>query len=461
MKQTLAITSSLMVALSTATVQAAVSPEEAERLGNDLTCVGAVAAGNEAGTIPPFSGHWLGKPPHVDYELHSGQHPVDPYPEDTPTLVIDGQNFRDYADNLTDGQIAMFERYPETFRMPVYPGRRDFRYPDEVCEVARRNALEAELTDGGLGYTGYNGAIPFPIPSSAMEVLANHNNPYLAYTEANWERDIANVNSGGDITWGRQVNITYNATTHPDNVGLPHGDSTEGVMAYSFVKTLLPARDRGNATVAIEPNSYARDRLAWSYNPGTRRVRQAPEFGFDSPMPGTSGMLTIDQDRLMNGSPERYDWALLGQREIYVPANAYRLHSEDVSYDDLLQTGHANPDEMRYELRRVWVIEGTLKDDYRHKFGKRTLYIDEDTWHGVVGDYYDTRGTLVQHGFINYYYAFDLNAWHAGTSFYHDLTTGGYLAFNLFQDLEEGPELNRDDLPVDMFTPAALRRSSH
>ena len=72
-------TGSLLILL-TAQAQAAVSPQEAARLGNDLTCVGAEAAGNAEGTIPPFSGKWLGTPPHVNYQKHVGQHPVDPYP---------------------------------------------------------------------------------------------------------------------------------------------------------------------------------------------------------------------------------------------------------------------------------------------------------------------------------------------------------------------------------------------
>src|SRR5690554_3912825 len=452
-------TGSLLILL-TAPAQAAVSPQEAARLGNDLTCVGAEAAGNAEGTIPPFSGKWLGTPPHVDYEPHVGQYPVDPYPEDRPRLVIDGQNWQEHADNLTAGQIAMFERYPDSYEIPVYEGRRDFRYPDRVCEIAKQNALEAELIDGGMGFTGYNGAIPFPIPSSAMEVLANHNNPYRAYTEENHARDIADVSSSGDVSIGRQENLNLNMTTHPDHMGTPVGEGTDGVMAYTRTSTLLPARNRGNVTVSVEPVNYTEDRLAWSYNPGTRRVRQVPEYGFDSPFAGSYGKLTIDQDRLMNGSPHRYEWELIGKKEIYVPANAYRVHERNVSYDALLQTGHPNPDFLRYELRRVWVIEGKLKDSYRHKFGKRTLYIDEDTWHGVMSDYYDRRGELVQHAFTNYYYAPDINAWHAGTSFYHDLTTGGYVALNLFQDLDQAPVLNSGDLDPDMFTPSALRRSS-
>ena len=447
------VITTIALSLMTSTAMAKVSEAEAAKLGKELTCVGAEAAGNADGSIPAFSGKWLGKPPHVEYTLHVGQHPVDVYPEEKPLFQITAANMGQYADKLSPGQQAMFKRFPETFRMPVYQSHRDFRYPDQICEVAKKNALEAELIDGGLGYTGYKGPIGFPIPQGPMEVLANMNFPYRAYTEE-IVRDIADVSSTGSISWGRQINKNLNIPTSPDEIGKPMG----GLMAYSLSGALLPERDRGTYTASQEPVNFAQNkRLAWQYDPGTRRVRQLPTYGFDSPAGGTSGKMTIDQDRLMNGDPSRYEWKLLGKKEMYIPANAYRVHSNTVKYADLLQNGHANPDLIRYELHRVWVLEGTLKEGYRHAYGKRVLFIDEDNWQASMADYYDTRGELWQHAFINHFYAFDLNAWQAGVSFYHDLNSGGYVGYNLIQEREKSYVLNAGGLTPDMFTPAALR----
>jgi len=30
---------------------------------------------------------------------------------------------------------------------------------------------------------------------------------------------------------------------------------------------------------------------------------------------------------MYNGSPERYNWKLVGKQELYVPYNSYKLHS--------------------------------------------------------------------------------------------------------------------------------------
>ena len=84
------------VALAVAGGQAVakVSDAEAAKLGKELTCIGAEMAGNKDGTIPAFSGKWLGTPPGVKYTPHVGQHPVDPYPDDKPLFEITAANLQ-------------------------------------------------------------------------------------------------------------------------------------------------------------------------------------------------------------------------------------------------------------------------------------------------------------------------------------------------------------------------------
>lgn len=438
---------------------AKVSAAEADRLGKDLTCIGAEKAGSKDGAIPEFSGKWLGTPPTMKgYTPNVGQHPVDAYPDEKPLFVITAENLQKYAANLSEGQKAMFAKFPKTYRIPVYQTHRDFRYPDSVCVNAKKNALNAEVADGGLGVkNAVKGAVPFPIPKTGEEALFNTLLPYRAYNEVT-TRDFANVAPNGSVSWGRANNINYDLVNHPDNTGKP----LEGVMAYSRSLVMLPEREKGNVSVSSEPVNFAEGkRLAWQYDPGTRRVRQLPEFGFDQPLTGTGGKMTIDSDRLFNGSPERYTWTVVGKKEMYVPANSYRIHSKDVKYADLIKPGHPNPDLGRYELRRVWVIEGKLKDGFRHVYGKRVLFADEDSWQPAMTDMYDARGQLWQHALIHHYYAPDINAYQAGTSFYHDLNSGGYVGYNLFQEAKQGPILNKGDLKPAMFTPEAARTAGN
>lgn len=445
-----ALAAGLMVA---GVAVAKVPASEAEQLGKELTCVGAIKAGNKAGTIPEFTNKWSGPPPGVAHVHASGKHPVDIYADEKPLFEITADNQAQYADQLSPGQKAMLKKYSQTFRIPVYPGHRDFRYTDEVCAVAKKNALESEVSADGQSVKGYMGAINFPIPKTGLELIWNTLLPTRAYTEE-IIRDNANVMPSGQIAYGRAENWALDRTNSAENRGKP----TQGAMSFIMNKGMLPERDKGGVTINVEPTNFSADkRLTWSYDPGTRRVRQVPEYGFDQPMVGTSGKMTIDSDRLFNGSPERYNWKLIGRKEMFIPANTYRLHQPTVKYADLLKQGHANPDYMRYELRRVWEVEGTLKEGYRHLFGKRVLFLDEDTGQAVASDIYDARGQLWQHAFINTYYSFDIKAWHAGTSFYHDLNAGSYLAYNLFQERPVGPILNKGNLRESQFTPEAAR----
>lgn len=453
-KTPLAVAVGLMVATS---VWAKVPANEAEQLGKELTCVGAIKAGNKEGTIPEFTGKWVGAPAGVTHVQGSGKHPVDIYADEKPLFSITAENMDKYADKLSDGQKAMFKKYPATYRIPVYKGHRDFRYPDYVCEIAKKNALESEVIDNGLAIKGHFGAINFPIPKSGVELLWNNQLPTRAYTET-ITRDMANVLSDGSMSFGRMLNRNLDRVNDPANRGQP----VEGIQAYSQTKGLLPEREKGGVTNSVEPVNYAKDkRLAWSYDPGTRRVRQVPEYGFDQPMTGTGGKMTIDSDRFFNGSPERYNWKSLGKKEMYVPANNFKIHQATVKYADLLKPNHANPDYARYELRRVWVLEGTLKEGFRHVYGKRVMFLDEDTGQAVVSDFYDARGQLWQHALINYYYSPDITAWHAGTSFYHDLNSGGYMGYNMFQERPVGPILNKGDLTPAMYTPEAARNAGN
>ena len=453
-KTPLAVAVGLMLATS---VWAKVPASEAEQLGKNLTCVGAIKAGNKEGTIPEFTGKWLGAPPGVRHNPHSGEHPVDIYADEKPLFVITAANVEQYADKLSPGQKAMFQKYPKTMQIPVYKGHRDFRYSDEVCAAIKKNATTAEMVTDGQGIKSLGGAISFPIPKNGLEAFWNTMLPTRAYTEEN-VADSANVLSDGSVTFGRNELRYLAPPNNPAEVGKPVGD----VTAYTITKVQLPEREKGSVTITSDPADYGmKKRLAWQYDPGTRRVRQLPEFGFDQPLPGTGGKMTVDSDRLFNGSPERYNWKLVGKKEMYIPANALRLVQPTVKYKDLLTPHHPNPEFLRYELRRVWVIEGTLKEGYRHIYGKRVMYADEDTGQAVLSDMYDARGQLWQHAAVNMYYSYDLNAWHAGTSFYHDLNANSYLAYTLFQERPKGPVLNRGGMTPSMFTPEAARNAGN
>jgi hypothetical protein len=146
----------------------------------------------------------------------------------------------------------------------------------------------------------------------------------------------------------------------------------------------------------------------------------------------------------------------VGKQEMYVPYNNYLLHSDQLKHDDILTPLHVNPDYLRYELHRVWVVDATLKEGERHVYKRRTFYVDEDSWQILAVDQYDNRDQLwrVSEGFsINYY---DVPMFWTTLEVHTDLQAGRYLAIGL--DNEYGMYNFDIERTLDDYTPAALRR---
>ncbi|MCL6262701.1 DUF1329 domain-containing protein [Craterilacuibacter sp. RT1T] len=452
-QQALRIAATGAFVLFSAHAMAAISASEAARLGKDLTCVGAERAGNADGSIPAFSGKWLGAQANPGWKMNAGSHASDVYPNDKPLFVITAANMEKYADKLNEGQKALLKKYPDSYNMPVYQSRRDFRYPDYVCDTVLENAKTAKVTDNGMGVDATTGAIPFPIPKNGIEALWNMLLPHRPYT-VQTVRDNATV-TGNGIVWGRLKSVGLTPAYDPK----VRSKTSDGVFSYYMTSTLLPEREKGGVTVSHEPYNFAKNyRLAWRYDPGTRRVRQVPGFGFDQPVAAVSGSMVIDEDRLFNGSPERYDWKLAGKREIYIPYNAYRVASPKLKYKDLLTQKHPNPEPMRYELHRVWVLEGKLKPGMRHLYPKRVIFLDEDSWHGVYSDQYDGQGKLWRAAIAHHYYSPDFSGQFNSTTFYHDLNSGSYVAYGMLNEQSKSDVLNAGGLNPEDFTADSARR---
>lgn len=423
-------------------VHARATAEDIARLGKSLTCMGAERAGTASG-VAEYTGKWLGAAPGTQAEPN--RLPSDPYANEKPLFTITAQNHTQYLDRLSEGQRAMFRKYPATFRMAVYPSHRDFRYDDSICRVIAQNAADAELAPNGLSVNdAHMGASPFPFPKNGLELLWNGVLPALIHIEFR-ETDLAVVYPNGGIIWGAQLVWNLSRANDPQL----RGKKYEGVSTYTRGVTLAPEREKGIMTRVIDRFSMDREsRLAWQYIASTRRVRQAPGFGFDMPMPSSANTLTIDDARLFNGSGERYEWKLLGKRELYIPYNNYRLESRSVGenrYARLLTPNHENPDLVRWELHRVWVLEGRIREGYRHIYPQRTLYLDEDSWLFTMADSYDAQGRIWKYNWVNNVYQPGPNVFNQFSAFYHDLNAGTYTVYDLSQARSQGIIVNANE----------------
>ncbi len=429
---------------------ASISPQEVGRLGADLTPVGAEKAGNADGSIPAWDGGLTGALPGWP---NKDNYRPNPFADDKMLFTITADNMDQYTDKLTEGTRAMLKAYPEAFSMNVYPSRRTAAYPDSYYQAIAENALTAELVDNGNRITGVWGAIPFPIPKSGHEVIWNHLLRYQGqYREGRLVEDIIYTN-------GQQLGYTYDAEIHHPfyDPNASAKDKEKGIIFKYTSTTITPARDSGEGTMAIDSLDMAGSpRKAWTYDPGERRVRRAPNLSFDTP---DRPLNVIDDYELFSGSPERYDFKLLGKQEMYVPYNNNEVNSPRRDLRDLNQPGYIRADVLRYELHRVWVVEATLKDGQRHIYAKRRFYVDEDTWNILATDKYDGNGNLWRVGFFYPVVAPEVPLTGAGAWVHVDLKNNGYYySFGSIGKGSKGWAFNGKPRPASYYTPAALRR---
>ncbi len=428
---------------------AAITAEQAARLGADLTPVGAIRAGNTAGTIPAWDGGITTPPPGYSPGMH---HP-DPYADDQPLYVVTAANQAQYANILTDGHKALLDAYPETYRIPVYPSRRSASMPRRIYDATKQIALTAQVTGNGAGITGAVIGIPFPIPANGQEVIWNHLARYRGDSAIRHIAQAAPQRNGNYTLVEFEDEFLFNYTLP----GMTE-DRLENVLAFFKQTVLAPARLAGSILIVHETLDQIQEpRRAWTYNVGQRRVRRAPNVAYDNPGTAADGMRTSDQFDMFSGAIDRYNWTLVGRREMLVPYNSYKLHSDSISVDDVIRPLHINQDLTRYELHRVWVVDAILREGTRHIYATRRFYIDEDSWQIVAIDQYDNRGELWRvsegHG-INYY---DVPVYWTTLEVHTDLQAGRYLAIGMDNE-NDMYEFGIERSPAD-YTPSSLRRS--
>lgn len=437
----------LAAALLPVGAYAAVSKGDADKLGKSLTPIGAEKAGNSAGTIPA----WNGGITKIPSGFVPGGHYPDPYSGDKVKFTIDSSNLETYRSNLTPGQIALLKRYPD-WKMKVYPTQRSARYPDGVYAETKENATKVELVKGGNGFSGTTGGVPFPIPQNGLEVIWNHLTAYKGDTYAtSWAQ--APVTAGGDYNL---VQFDYEYDFVYGNQKRKPAERADNLLFYFLQIIKEPARLAGSLLLVHEfTNQVETPRKAWTYNPGQRRVRLAPNVAYDNPGTAADGLRTNDDFGMYNGATDRYDWTLVGKKEIYVPYNAYTLNGPSIKVKDVLRPGHINGDHARYELHRVWVVEANLKPGTSHVYKRRTFYIDEDSWQALVTDKYDRRDQLWRVDEMHSIVYYDVPFLASGVEVKHDLQSGRYIALSLRNEqskVYQPIKRNASD-----FTPDALR----
>lgn len=306
-----------------------------------------------------------------------------------PLYVITRNNMAQYDRILSEGHKAMFKTYPD-YKMAVFPTVRTAFFPEPILKATIANATRATL-NGTDDVVGAELGFPFPIPKAGAEPLWNHKLKFRGSAVRRYNNQ-AIVKPDGTYKISKLVeDVKFKYA----NLKEPPSKDKNNIFAYYMQDVLEPPRVAGQVTLVQETAGGAGfTRIAYLYSPGLGRVNRAPDVGYDNPSIGSDGEQFNDQIDVFNGAQDRYDWKLLGKREILIPYNSWVINSPTFKYKDIIRPGHINQDLARYELHRVWVVEATLRAGQRHRFGKRRFYLDEDSWSIAVVDCYDNRGEM-------------------------------------------------------------------
>ena len=455
LKQTMRLVGAATVAVAAvafaASALAAVSAEEASQLGGPvLTQFGAERVGNKDGTIPAYTGTGVKAPPTWNPK-NPGQRP-DPYGE-KPLFTITAENAAQYADKL-DGMIEMFKRYPN-FRMDIYPSHRDWVFPQYVLDNTIKNATACKAVNKELKLEGCYGGLPFPIPKTGNQAMWNHLAGYQSWSADGRSEYWLVPISGDAVMVGRSTFLNNWPYYDPDVKG-PH---PADLIYYRYLgKDEAPARAVGAQFLLHESlDQMGVGRKVYQYQPARRWVKITADLAYDTPNPYTGGSATMDDGGVFSGALDRYDFELAGKKEKFIYANSFMFNDEKACANTVITAtrNFPNPDCVRWELHRVWVVKAKLKPGFRHLYHTRVFYWDEDGFVGAQSENYDANGKIyriVSSPVIPFFEA----PGGFGTVVFMDLQTGIWAAGSIMSCTNCGWWPILDRIPENTFSPGAM-----
>jgi uncharacterized protein DUF1329 len=452
-----------VAALACCAADAAVTLEQADHLGEDLTAIGAEKAGNAEGTIPAYEG---GEAPLPGWSWGKVRWRYSKFKEEQPLFSIDASNVDRHAEHLTDAQITALKTVTG-YRMDIYPSHRTCNIDATYAQRTRQNATEARIgADGWSLEHAKTAGVPFPIPQSGVEAMYNARmRPQgIGYRIAKGTTMISPRPGSREFTsyaWSLETFVPSQAV---EKEAVESSGAVDFYVHYTYAE---PAAMRGQAFIGIsfenkEPEQY-------QYFPGQRRVRRLPNYVFDAPVVGYENQYLNDEQLMQWSTLDRFEYRLVGKKEIYVQNNSLRMQDFEGKRDEAFGNSFVNPAYRRFELHRMWVVDARLKPGFQHLVPHRIYYLDEDSWSIAAVTEYDKDGKVWK-----LLESSQVPIWELGGSC-------GFLAYTIW-DLQGGryvadfsmigtggdakwirtgdPDANQPQFKADFYTPETLRAIS-
>jgi len=384
--------SCVAVAATRRTASAQTAPPDPGLLTTTLTPLGAERAGNADGSIPAWTGGLTAPPLPPDQRVD-----VELFTDEQPLYTVDGSNMAQYQDMLTAGTQAMMTKLG--FSIKVYPTHRTAAAPQYMYDNTAKNVTRAKLDPAGgrFGFTEAYGGVPFPIIDTSDPSVAGAQLIWNHLTAWGGNSNYSLFNPGSVVIDGslELVSATASRTIFPYYDPKGTLETFDGYYSKAFYTYKAPSSAVGQEQVVWHTtNVNVQPDIVWSLLNGQGRVRKAPDQAYDAPSPAANGIANIDEASCFYGNPSQYDWTYMGKREMLVPYNCNAAALSTLQ--DVAGPKFPNPDIIRWEKHRVWVVEATLHPGEHNVNARRRFYMDEDTWHALLGEGYDADGNMVK-----------------------------------------------------------------
>jgi hypothetical protein len=423
-----------------------------------LTPMGAERAGNAAGTIPAWTGGMTTVTEGWNPETTL---PPDFFADDALLYTVNSSNMAQYASLLSEGVQTLMQK--QGFSLQVYPTHRTAAAPQWVYDNISQNAGRATLDPAGpqLGFSGGFGGIPFPVPDTS--------NPLAAGAQIIWNHTVqwrGTYLSLNAISWAVVRSVPVCSSKVAVSYYFPYYDAQynvetfQGYLYYESIVSSYPNDQAGESVLLhVSMDPAKQPNITWALQLGLGRVRKAPELNYDTPSGYSNGMADYDEFFGFWGALDEYDWKYIGKQEMLVPYNNNKI--VHVSNSVAVGPKFPNPNVVRWELHRVWVVEATLRPGRRNVLAKRRLYVDEDTWAVTLTDAWDANGNIYHHEMEYNLVCPQLPGVVFMNSVVFNLQTGDYA---MVGGPSGDPPTNRpyrfDPLPISLFQPQTLAASS-
>lgn len=133
--------------------------------------------------------------------------------------------------------------------------------------------------------------------------------------------------------------------------------------------------------------------MGLQHEDGDARVRKALDDAFARQNAYASGKGATEESFSFCRNPMEYEWKYIGKRNMLIPYTDGKDQPNAIRKSD----AYGSENSIHLEMQTVWVVEGSLRRGESNVLALRRFYIHDESWLIVLGEGYDSTGTIASY----------------------------------------------------------------